>query len=76
MRDEERISFWEPESVTDGGIVWLRNGNSLVGPLLVMGLDSVGYGSNHKILYKLLDTSEGSWYQGEKKWLRVPKEIK
>lgn len=75
MSDEKRIHFWEPDTVTDGDIVWLWNGNSLVGPLLVMNLESIGYGSNCKTIYKLLDTSRGSWHQGEKKWLRVPKEI-
>ena len=75
MCDEEIIHFWQPESISEGDLVWLYEGNSLIGPLFVTGQRIAGYGSNTKLIYKLFDTSTCSWYQGEKQWLRVPLEI-
>ena len=76
MQSEESIiHFWQPESISDGDLVWLYEGNSLIGPLFVAGQRTAGYGSNTKLIYKLFDTLAGSWYQGEKQWLRVPMEI-
>ena len=72
---DTRIHFWQPESISEGDIVWLYEGNSLIGPLFVADQRTAGYGSNTKLIYKLFDTLTGSWYQGEKKWLRVPLEI-
>lgn len=75
MQNEERIHFWQPESISDGDLVWLYEGNSLIGPLFAAGQRAAGYGSNKKLIYKLLDTSTGSWYNSEIYWIRVPMEI-
>lgn len=75
MRNEERIHFWQPESISEGDLVWLYEGNSLIGPLIVAGQRTTGYGSNEKLIYKMLDTLTGSWHSSEIYWIRVPKEI-
>lgn len=74
MSDENRIHFWEPETISDGDLVWIYDG-ALVGPLLVDHQGFSGYGSNKKLIYMLLDTSSGEWYSSEKKWIRVPMEV-
>ena len=73
--EESRIHFWQPENVSIGDIVWVYESNTLSGPLFVHGHHDIGYGSNRKLMYVLLDASSGGWHQSEKKWLRVPMEI-
>jgi hypothetical protein len=75
MRDEERIHFWEPEIIKEGDLVWFYEGVELMGPFVVIELDYIGYGSNKRRVYRIFDTSSGSWYTSEKKWLRTPLEI-
>jgi len=75
QNEDKRIHFWEPESVKEGDIVWVYDINTLVGPYIVDHYGLTGYGSNKKLMYKLLDTSTGSWFTSEKKWIRVPMEI-
>ena len=76
MPEEERIHFWQPESISDGDLVWLYEGNSLIGPLFAAGQKTAGYGSNKKLKYLLLDVETGSWYSSEIYWIRVPTEVK
>ena len=59
MPEEERIHFWQPESISDGDLVWLYEGNSLIGPLFAAGQKTAGYGSNKKLKYLLLDVETG-----------------
>ena len=73
--EDKRIHFWEPQTVSDGDIVWVYESNTLFGPFIDDHYEHVGYGSNKKLIYKLLDTSNGSWHSSEKKWIRVPMEI-
>jgi len=76
MQSEDKsVHFWEPQTVSEGDIVWVYEGNTLIGPLFVDHYGLVGYGSNKKLIYKLLDTSSGAWHQSERKWLRVPMEV-
>lgn len=77
MSEEPSIYFTQPESISEGDIVWIYEGwrpEELIGPLFVEHYSSIGYGSNKRLIYKLVDTSTGSWYSSERKWLRVPKE--
>lgn len=70
------LYFTQPQSVSDGDLVWIYNGiPKLIGPLFVVNYRLMGYGTNRKLIYKLLDTSTGAWYSSEKKWIRVPVEI-
>jgi len=76
QNEDKRIHFWQPETVKEGDLVWIYDGGAgLVGPLFVDHYGLVGYGSNKKLIYKLLDTSTGEWYSSERKWTRVPLEI-
>ena len=75
QNEEARIHFWEPDSVCKGDLVWVYEGNSLVGPMIVTEEKTIGYGSNKKLIYRLIDASTGWWHQSQKKWLRVPMEI-
>jgi len=77
MYDEEPIiHFWQPESISEGDLVWLYEGESLIGPLIVTGQRAAGHGSNEKRIYKMLDTLTGSWHSSEIYWIRVPQEIR
>jgi hypothetical protein len=77
QNEEPSIYFTQPESISEGDIVWIYEGiPELVGPLFVDHYGLIGYGSNKRLIYKLVDTSTGSWHSSEKKWLRVPKEAK
>ena len=73
---DKRIHFWEPESVSEGDIVWIYDSLDWIGPLFVDHHVVIGYGSNKKLVYKLFDTSTGSWYSSEKRWMRAPVEVK
>ena len=77
MQNEEPIIYFtQPESISEGDIVWIYEGVlELVGPLFVDHYGVIGHGSNRKLIYKLFDTSTGAWYSSEKKWLRVLKEV-
>lgn len=73
---DKRIHFWEPETVSEGDIVWIYDSLDWVGPLFVAGETTTGHGSNKRLIYKLFDTSTGSWYSSEKRWMRTPVEVK
>ena len=75
QNENKKINFIKPETILEGDIVWIYEGHELIGPFFVDHYGLVGYGSNSRLLYKLLDTSSGAWHSSERKWIRVPEEV-
>ena len=70
------IHFWQPEKVKVGDLVWFYNLQIFKGPFVIESTRIAGYGSNKRTMYILLDIDNRALLQSEKKWLRVPMEIK
>lgn len=74
MAQPEDFTWPEKIEVTD--IVWLMDGNYMIGPLLVIDKRDIGYGSNRRFIWVLMDTETNMYYHSEEYWIRVPKEEK
>ena len=65
--------FTYPEEIKITDVVWLKDGDYMVGPLLVIDRRLIGYGSNRKFIWIMVDTNTNETYQSEGEWIRVPK---
>lgn len=66
--------FTYPEEIKITDLVWLKDHDTMIGPLLVIDRRDIGYGSNRRFIWVLMDTESSTYYQTEGEWIRVPKE--
>ena len=66
--------FTYPETISIGDLVWLKYADDMVGPLLVIEKRDIGYGSNRRFIWLMVDGETNELYQSEGEWIRVPKE--
>ena len=66
--------FTYPEEIKITDLVWLKDGAFMVGPLLIIDRRAIGYGSNRRFVWIMVDAETNEIYQSEGEWIRVPKE--
>jgi hypothetical protein len=74
MAQPEDFTYPEEIKITD--VVWLKDREEMVGPLLVIEQQYIGYGSNRRLIWIMVNTDTNEIYQSEGEWIRVPKEEK
>ena len=68
--------FITPDDPKTGDLVWHIDGASILGPDYIVAVRDTGYGSNKRKLYVLFDTTNNAYHYCERKWLKVPMEIR
>jgi len=72
MAQPEDFTYPKEIKITD--LVWLKDGDFMVGPLLIIDRRDIGYGSNRRFVWIMVDAETNEIHQSEGEWIRVPKE--
>jgi hypothetical protein len=69
---QNKAKLIRASSIITGDIVWTRCGATLSGPFLAWSWRTVGYGSNKKTIWMLMNTENNEIHQSELYWIYIP----